>query len=234
MGKITMDGYIKLHRKILDNPIALKPNYLSIWLYLLLEANHKDNEIIWNNEKITVKRGQFIGSIFEISRQFSLSTGTVTYVLDYLKFERMVERVSNKRFTLFTILNYDLYQGDVERTSEIKLKSNRKQIETNNNDKKENKYNIWLETFNSFFDKKYKSLKDIIKNIDTLLEKDYTLEDYKKVLESARLDKWNMGQDPRNTKMYITPEFTTRINKFEQYLNQSNITSSSNFEYKQG
>lgn len=132
-----MEGYIKLHRKLLENPISSKPNYLSIWLYLLLKANHKDNEIIWNKEKTIIKRGQFIGSIFEISKQFSLSTGTVTYVLNYLKAERMIERLSNKRFTLFTILNYDSYQTEVERTSEIKMKTNEKQNETNNNDKKE-------------------------------------------------------------------------------------------------
>ena len=45
-------GYIKLHRQILDNPISTKANYLAVWVYLLLKANHEDREIILNG-KIT-------------------------------------------------------------------------------------------------------------------------------------------------------------------------------------
>ena len=36
-------GWIKLHRELLDNPVVTKDNdYLAVWIYLLLEATHSE------------------------------------------------------------------------------------------------------------------------------------------------------------------------------------------------
>ena len=125
-------GWISVHRKLKENPIFEKPNYLAVWLFILLNANHKEKNFIWNNKKTVVKEGQCITSIRKIADQFGLSTGTVSYILDYLSVERMIERSSNKKFTVITVLNWHDYQS-VERSTENKLKTNEKQIETNNN-----------------------------------------------------------------------------------------------------
>jgi len=125
-------GFIRIWRKIWDNPLSRKPIYLSIFLYILSHANYEDKDIIWNNKKVKIKRGSYIGSISEIAEHFKISKGTVYYVLEYLKVERIVERRSTGKFTLFTVLNYDDYQK-VERQSENKLNTNKTQIETTNN-----------------------------------------------------------------------------------------------------
>lgn len=132
------NGWITLHRRLLNNPICEKPNYLAIWVFLLLSANHEDKHIIWNNRKTLIKRGSFIGSISKISKKFGLSTGTVSMILDYFISESMIEKSSNYKFTLFTILKYNQYQRGVESPSESKLKASRKQAETNNNDNNDN------------------------------------------------------------------------------------------------
>lgn len=134
-------GWIKLHRKLLENPIMAKPNYLAIWIYLLINANYEDKEIIWNNQKTIIKRGQFIGSIRKISEYYDISIATVSYILKYLKVEQMIEHSSTKRFTLFTIINYDLYQELVEQSFEIKVKSKLNQIETTKNNNNIKEYN---------------------------------------------------------------------------------------------
>lgn len=171
---MEVNGYISLHRQILENPLSNKPNYLAVWIYLLLKANYKQKRIIWNNETIELKPGQFIGSILQISTHFSLSTGTITYILDFFEKEGMLRRTSNKRFTLFEILNYHKYQKvEIKQSEEIpdnkgfeagqesivenKLKTNRKQIETTNKDNKNN--NIYIvqnefERFWNLYDKK--------------------------------------------------------------------------------
>lgn len=133
-------GWISLHRKIKDNAIFTKPNYLSVWVYLLMHANHKDKKIIWNNKSFTVKRGSFIGSISSIAKNFKLSKSTVHMIVKYLESERMIERSSNRRFTYWTIVNYDKYQ-DVERKVEHKSNTSRTQVETTNNDNNENNEN---------------------------------------------------------------------------------------------
>jgi DNA-binding transcriptional regulator YhcF (GntR family) len=150
-----MQGWISLHRKIIDNPIMAKPNYLAVWIYLLTYANHKEKIIIWNNKKTIVKRGQFVGSIKQIAEHYKLSLGTVSYILEYLENDGMIIKKSNKKFTLFEILNFDRYQKSeplessksldskgldegLKNRVENKLKSNRNQIETTNNDNNDN------------------------------------------------------------------------------------------------
>lgn len=165
-------GFIALHRKLLDNAICAKPNYLAVWIYILLRANYKEKDIIWNNKKVTLKRGQFIGSISKIAKHFNLSTGTVSYILDYFISERMLERSSTFKFTLFTVLNYDVYQK-VERFSESKLKANRKQIETDNKDNKDNNINKKTKKSSVKILENKKTIQDLkkkFKNIDVDLE----------------------------------------------------------------
>ena len=39
------NGWIKLHRKTLDNPIVMKDtDHLAVWMWLLLNATHSDHE----------------------------------------------------------------------------------------------------------------------------------------------------------------------------------------------
>ena len=130
-------GWVKIHRQLLNNPIFEKPKYLAVWMYLLLASNHQDKDIIWTNKKVTIKSGSFIGSISKIAKQFNMSTGTVSNILKYMVSEKMIEKQSNMSFTLFSICKWSVYQGDIEKQSENELKPNRKRIETNKNVKKD-------------------------------------------------------------------------------------------------
>ena len=129
-----MEGWIKLHRKLLDNPLAKKANYLAVWVYLLLNANHADNDIIINNQRTTIRRGQLLTSIAKIADYFGMSKSTVSYILDYFVFERMIERSSTANYTIISIQNYDRYQ-EVEREVVHEENTRRTLGERNNNDK---------------------------------------------------------------------------------------------------
>ena len=131
------EGWIRLHRKLLDNPIYSKLDYLGLWCFLLLLANHKYKEIILDGKKTTIKRGQLLTSISKISDRFGISKSKTTFVLNYFKVERMIERSSTNKYTIITIENYCRYQ-DVERAVGNKSETNRKQIGTNNNDNNDN------------------------------------------------------------------------------------------------
>jgi hypothetical protein len=78
------EGFILLHRKMLENAIFYKANYYQIWCYILLKVNHKDNETIWNGEKKIIKRGSGIFSQKKISEDLGISIGTVHNALKYL------------------------------------------------------------------------------------------------------------------------------------------------------
>jgi len=109
-------------RKIWENPIGSRAKYLAVFLYILSHANTTEKKIIINNETITIKRGQWLGSLRQIANHFELSTGTVSYILKYLKVEHIVEHTTTKKFTLFTVPNFDKYQPHFEHKFENKLK----------------------------------------------------------------------------------------------------------------
>ena len=117
-----MDWWIKLHRKILDNPIA--NNWALIWFfcYLLLSVSHKDNEFYLWYEKIIQKPWEWIISQKKLSKQFWVSIWTIHRRLNILKVENIIEIKSTNKYTIVIIQNWDKYQGDWKQ-NENKMKT---------------------------------------------------------------------------------------------------------------
>jgi hypothetical protein len=123
------EGWIKLHRQILDNAIFKRPEYLRIWVYILLKANHRDVEDIWNNQKKVFKKGSVVLSQKKISTELNVPLGTVNNVLKYLKSENQIEIITTSKYTEIQIIKWEDYQ-EAESTSERKVKAKRTPIES--------------------------------------------------------------------------------------------------------
>jgi len=155
-------GYIKLHRKLLDNCISTRPEYLALWVTLLLMANHAENSFIWNDEKITIRAGQLLTGLKQLSKKTGIAQTTVYRILKFLENEKQIEQHKTTKFTILTIVQWDAYQHNEQQSgkqTENKRKTNGKQTETNNNDnndKNEDKYNTFIQKFNSLRGTKYK------------------------------------------------------------------------------
>jgi hypothetical protein len=157
-----MEGWIKLHRKLLENPIFLKAELLQLFIYCLLKANHEPKQIIFNAKELIIERGQFITGRDVLSKELKQNGRTTYDRLKVLENLQILTIKSNNRFTLVTIENYDLYQS---RDEEPNSKSNNKpttsqqQANTNKNDKnyKNDKKNIYAENV-SMTTEQYKKL----------------------------------------------------------------------------
>lgn len=143
-------GWIKLHRKILNNPLLSKPLWAWLWIVLLLKVNHKETKMIWNNKIIVIKQGQFITGRKELSKQTGISESTVENILNYLESEHQIEQQKTTKYRLITIVNWENYQNS-DNTFDNKKTTKRQQKDTNNNDKNENN------------EKKYTSLRSVSK-----------------------------------------------------------------------
>ena len=185
------NGYIKLYRTILENPISRKPDYAWLWTIMLLKANHKDNEILWNSKKMKLKAGQFITGRKELSVNSGISESKVYRILKYLKNEQQIEQQTTNKFTIITILNWKKYQGSEQ---QIKQPVNNKRTtseqqsehrqEERKNDKKDKK-NIYTDIFNYWNSKeiiKHKILDDSTKRKIIAMLKVYTPEEIKKAI----------------------------------------------------
>lgn len=127
-----MKGWITLHRKLLKNPICADAEYLSIWIHLLLMANHEDTSFIWNGKKQTLKRGQLLTGRKALSKQTRISQSKTYRILNYLENEQQIEQQKTSKFTIITILNWDKYQK-VNNTLNNRRTTDEQQMNTYNN-----------------------------------------------------------------------------------------------------
>lgn len=142
------NGYIKLHRKILDNPIVMKDTEcLAVWIYLLLNATHKEKSVMFKGKRVTLKPGQLITGIISISKKMKINKDKVQRTLKLFENDKQIEQQTSNKNRLITIVNWDLYQ-DFDKQNDKQVINNcettDKQVITNNNDK--NERNIYSTT----------------------------------------------------------------------------------------
>ncbi len=129
------NGWIKLHRKILDNPISKRPTWAWLWVTLLLKANHSETKMIWNDHTIVLKEGQFITGRDALSEETGIHRSSIERILQFLENEHQIEQQKTTKYRLITILNWKDYQKE-DSTSSNKRATNEQQASTNKNDKK--------------------------------------------------------------------------------------------------
>lgn len=108
-----MEGWVKLHRVLLENPLWTDKPFSSgqAWVDLLLRANHKDNSFIYKNNMHHVNRGEILVSFRSLEKRWGWSKGKCDRFLKLLIFEKMVTLNGTPNGTLITICNYDKYQS---------------------------------------------------------------------------------------------------------------------------
>lgn len=153
-----MQGYIKLHRKIIGSEVYLMPPlYLRVFERLFIEANHMCKRIPYNKSTKLIKRGERLTNIRQIAEWVGWyergvyktpNPKIIKEILDWLHDNEMIEiyNKSNRTETHYNIVNYNYYQSleNIEVT-EKKQEKNKEETEKkqempqNNNDKECNK-----------------------------------------------------------------------------------------------
>ena len=106
------NGWIKLHRKILDCFIWQDKPYdkARAWIDLLLIAMHHDKKMLIDDEVVMIQRGSFMTSIVKLADRWGWSRNKVVRYLDMLESEHMLNTKRTPKGTLVTIVKYDNYQ----------------------------------------------------------------------------------------------------------------------------
>lgn len=141
-----MEGWIKLHRKILDNPVINKDaDYLAVWIYLLLNATHKEVSAIFKGKKILLIPGQLITGRKSISDDLSISESKIYRILNDFKSEQQIEQQTSNKNSLITILKWNEYQNNEQQNEQQmnnKRTTNEQQVNTNKNERNNINNNI--------------------------------------------------------------------------------------------
>ena len=121
--------YIKLYRKLLENPISYNIELLWFLSYLLLEVNHTEQDIYRGNQKIHLMPWERIISQRALWERFSISISKVHRFIKILEEENILEHQWSSSFTIVKLLNWDAYNW-IETQTESKKNTRRTREET--------------------------------------------------------------------------------------------------------
>jgi len=129
-------GWIKLHRALLDWQWFSDANTSHVLMYCLMKANHKDKQY----RDTLVKRGTFLTGRDMISLETGCSVREVRTALKRLESANVLTSKTSRQGTVIEVINYDRYQAsdqqnDQQATNE--RPTNDQRATTNKNDKKE-------------------------------------------------------------------------------------------------
>ena len=131
----NQQGWIKLHRQILEWEWYSDNNCFRLFLHLILKANHKEKRF----KGIELKVGSIVTSRDLLARETGLSSQQIRTALTKLISTNEITSVTSSQGTIIQIVSYEKYQVA---TNEItnEQPTNNQQATTNNNVNKEKKF----------------------------------------------------------------------------------------------
>ena len=108
-----LDGYIKLHRKVLSNEMFLEVPFdrWRAFEFLMLNARYKPTDVMIKGKSIHLDVGQLISGEDALASKWGWSRGKVRRFLEQLESLNMIQRTGTPYGTVITIENYATYQG---------------------------------------------------------------------------------------------------------------------------
>lgn len=102
------DGnYIKIYRSFLEWEWYGNINTSRLFFHMLMKANWKDAKF----QGKTVPRGSFISSVSRLAEETALTEREIRTAISHLKTTGEVTSKATNKYTVFTVVNYNLYQS---------------------------------------------------------------------------------------------------------------------------
>lgn len=137
-------GWICLHRRLLEWEWYSDVNATRLFLHCLLKANHKDKK--WQGK--TIPRGSFVTGRSVLADETGLTQQQIRTALNKLKSTNEITIKATNKNSLVTVVNYGVYQdkGELSTNKTTNKAPNgqptdNQQITTTNNDNNDNNVN---------------------------------------------------------------------------------------------
>ena len=108
-----MSDYIKLYRSLIDWEWYKNINTKVLFIHMLLKANWKDGRF----EGKIIPRGSFVSSLSKLSDETDLTIREVRTAISHLENSGELTSKRHSKYSVFTIKNYELYQGSDNQTT---------------------------------------------------------------------------------------------------------------------
>jgi hypothetical protein len=179
----NQQGWIKLHRQILEWEWYSDNNCFRLFLHLLLKANHKEKRF----KGIELKVGSIVTSRDLLARETGLTSQQIRTALTKLISTNEITSKTSSQGTIIQIVSYEKYQVSTNEITNEQPTSNQ-QSTTNNNVKKEKK-EIYIPEFSEFLAYAVSQVKFINK------------EDVRLKYESWKVNDWSVTVNNKTRKI---------------------------------
>lgn len=105
-----MNGWVKVHRKLVEWEWYKDSAMVHLFIHLLLNASNRDCK--WKG--VDIKRGQVVIGRKKLSADTGISEKKIRICLERLKTANVTDSEATNKFTIITILNYNEYQVNEE------------------------------------------------------------------------------------------------------------------------
>lgn len=123
-----MEGWVKIHRKLQKWEWYQDSKMVHLFIHILFSANYEEKK--WKG--IKVMRGQFITGLKSLNKDTGISYQSLRTCLVRLEDTGEINRLTNNRYSIITITNYDSYQlTDEEANRQTNKQLTNKQQTTN-------------------------------------------------------------------------------------------------------
>jgi hypothetical protein len=139
---IALAGWIKLHRKLQENPIYANPFMLKLWVHCLMKASHKEHKQLVGMQVVDLGPGEFVTGRDALAEEFNkgakpsdrVSALSLWRWLKNLENMEMLNIKSTTKYSVISINNWNEYQ-ELEQQVNNKRTTNEQQMNTNKNEK---------------------------------------------------------------------------------------------------
>lgn len=116
-----MEGWVKLHRCLIDSYVFSNPVTLKIWIWILLRATRTKRfasvKIGAGFQDVELNPGDLIFGRFKAEEQLNIDGSTIYKHIHKLEESNNITIKSNNHYTIITVCNWDTYQ-DIEEKKE--------------------------------------------------------------------------------------------------------------------
>ncbi len=138
------DGWISIHRKIKNSSWYNDSQYVHLWIHLLLSACYKDTDVKVGNDIVHLKRGQLLTSRKSLESVVHIQESKIYRILKCFENEHQIEQQKNKKYTIISIVNYDMYQQNEQQFDFLLNNKRTTEEQSLNTYNKYNKYYFML------------------------------------------------------------------------------------------
>lgn len=113
-------GYVKLWRKSVDSGLIENCEAWAVWTYILLKASHKPHRQLVGSQIVNLSPGQLVVGRKALAERLNLTERKIRTCLDLLKKLQNVTIKTTNKYSVITVVNWSLYQGDDQQSDQQK------------------------------------------------------------------------------------------------------------------